>query len=82
MLANSAKNLTKANATAGSTGTTNNKAAATAKNIAQGLISKGYNTLEQLTKVLSTQNLTAEQKNAITDAFNEQLGWKAPLTFN
>ena len=79
MLANSAKNLTKANATAGSTGTTNNKAAATAKNIAQGLISKGYNTLEQLTKVLSTQNLTAEQKKAITDAFNEQLGWKAPL---
>lgn len=82
MLANSAKNLTKANTTTGSTGTTNNKATATAKNIAQGLISKGYNTLEQLTKVLSAQNLTAEQKNAITDAFNEQLGWKAPLTFN
>lgn len=82
MLANSAKNLTKANTTTGSTGTTNNKATATAKNIAQGLISKGYNTLEQLTKVISAQNLTAEQKNAITDAFNEQLGWKAPLTFN
>ena len=79
MLANSAKNLTKANATAGSTWTTNTKALATAKNIAQWLISKGYNTLEQLTKVLSTQNLSVEQKKAITDAFNEQLGWKAPL---
>lgn len=53
---------------------------ATAKTIAQSAISKGYNTLENFTKYLSTQNLTPEQKTMITDAFKQELGWKAPLT--
>ena len=80
MLAASAKNLTKANTTSGSGWTSNAKSLATAKTIAQSAISKGYNTLENFTKYLSTQNLTPEQKTMITDAFKQELGWKAPLT--
>ncbi len=82
MLANSARNLTKATTWGGSTGSTNTKVAATAKTIAQKAIAGWYNTLENFTKYLSTLTISDDLKAIAMNAFKQELGWKAPLPFN
>lgn len=77
ILAASARNLAKPQAW---TGGSNQKTSQAADAIAQALIGKGYNTLEQLTKFLSAQTIPDEQKTAIIDSFKQKLWWKAPLT--
>ncbi len=77
ILANTARNLTKAQT---STGSSTQKSTATYQTVAQNLIQGGTKTLEQLNTVLASKTgLTTEQKAGIVEAFKNELGWKAPL---
>ena len=78
MLANTAKNLTKAQAS-GSSWKATGKASDTADALAQALVSKWYKTVDQVTKALSASSLSDTQKAAVLESFKEKLWWKVPL---